>query len=298
MKRRLVICVAVLWLVACGGGGGGASSSTPTPVPIKEKLVGEIFSVPAELATSSFKINAGYTGNLATSRAIKAAGMASILDLLLMSPVADGLGNPRSAIAPDAELKLTQYVSDNADLLGVGVRVLITDEVFSSSGDDTDSVVALERQFTALKAGVALVRKYIPQASIGITVSPYAAQGKPNTLAYALKAVALVDWVGTDPYWLGDPSTVAYLHEWSRTFHSLAKQANPHVETLFIAQAFKFPSWDLAVFNSFIAQELVHAEQYDGILFFGWQFVSEIDISTAGKFFPDASKQLYKKYLK
>jgi hypothetical protein len=290
--------MSVLWLVACGGGGGGESSSTPTPVPVKEKLVGEIFSVPAELATSAFKINAGYTGNLATSRAIKAAGMASILDLLLMSPVADGQGNPRSAIAPDAEQKLTQYVSANADLLGNGTRVLITDEVFSGSGDDSDSVVALERQLTALKAGVAMVRKYIPQASIGITVSPYAAQGKPNTLAYALKAVALVDWVGTDPYWLGDPSNVAYLHEWSRTFHGLAKQANPNVETLFIAQAFKFPSWDLAVFNSFIAQELVHAEQYDGILFFGWQFVSEIDISTAGKFLPDASKQLYKKYLK
>lgn len=298
MKRRLVICMSVLWLVACGGGGGGESSSTPTPVPIKEKLVGEIFSVPAELATSAFKINAGYTGNLATSRAIKAAGMASILDLLLMSPVADGQGNPRSAMAPDTEQKLTQYVSANADLLGNGTRVLITDEVFSGTADDSDSVVALERQLTALKAGVAMVRKYIPQASIGITVSPYAAQGKPNTLAYALKAVALVDWVGTDPYWLGDPSNVAYLHEWSRTFHGLAKQANPNVETLFIAQAFKFPSWDLAVFNSFIAQELVHAEQYDGILFFGWQFVSEIDISTAGKFLPDASKQLYKKYLK
>ena len=300
MKRRVVICVSVLWLVACGGGGGGDSSSTPTPVPvpIKEKLVGEIFSVPAELATSPFKINAGYTGNLATSRAIKAAGMASILDLLLMSPVADGQGNPRSVLAPDAEQKLTQYVRDNADLLDNGVRVLITDEVFSGTGDDSDSVVALERQLLAIKAGAALVRKHIPQASIGITVSPYAAQGKPNTLAYALKAVALVDWVGTDPYWLGDPSNVAYLHEWSRTFHGLAKQANPRVETLFIAQAFKFPSWDLATFNSFIAQELVHAEQYDGILFFGWQFVSEIDISTAGKFFPDASKQLYKKYLK
>jgi hypothetical protein len=298
MKRRLVICVTVLWLVACGGGGGGDSPNGPTPVPIKEKLVGEIFSVPAELATSSFKINAGYTGNLATSRAIKAAGMTSILDLLLVSPVADGQGNPRSAIAPEAEQKLAQYVNDNADLLGNGTRVLITDEVFFGTGDDSDSVVALERQLSALKAGAALVRKYLPQASIGITVSPYAAQGKPNTLAYALKAVALVDWVGTDPYWLGDPSTVAYLHEWSRTFHGLAKQANPRVETLFIAQAFKFASWDQAVFNRFIAQELVHAEQYDGVLFFGWQFVSEIDISTAGKFFPDATKQLYKKYLK
>ncbi|MCX7175185.1 MAG: hypothetical protein NT159_14950 [Proteobacteria bacterium] len=297
MKKCFVVLLSILCLAGCGGG-GSSGVPTPTPGPTKEKLVGEVYSSPAELATSELKVNAGYTGNLATSRAIKAAGMASILDLLFMAPVADSQGNLRSVVAPDTEQKLIQYANDNKDLLAPGARVLIIDEVFADSGDTADSVVALERQLVAINASVALVRKYLPQASVGITASPYAAQGKQNTKTYILKAVALVDWVGTDPYWYGDPSNIRYLHEWSSTFHGLAKQANPKVETLFVAQAFKFSTWDLAVFNSFIAEELGYAEQYDGMVFFGWQFVSEIDIGTAGKFFPTATKQLYKKYLK
>lgn len=297
MKKIIVVVLSVLALAGCGGG-GSSGIATATPAPVKEKLVGEVYSSPAELGTSELKVNAGYTGNLATSRAIKAAGMDSILDLLFMAPVADSQGNLRSAVAPDTEQKLIQYANDNKDLLVAGARVLIADEVFADSGDTADNVVALERQLAALRTAVALVRKHLPQASVGITASPYAAQAKPNTLAYILKVVALADWVGTDPYWYGDPSNIQYLHEWSRTFHGLAKQANPQVETLFVAQAFRFRNWDLAIFNAFIAEELGYAEQYDGIVFFGWQFVSEIDIGTAGMYFPMATKQLYGKYLK
>ena len=77
-----------------------------------------------------------------------------------------------------------------------------------------------------------------------------------------------------------------------------AKAANASVETWFIAQAFKLTSSDTATFNSFIAEELVHAEQYDNILFFGWQYVSELDRSSVGANFSPETKQLYQKYLK
>ena len=297
MKKLLVILLSAACLAACGGGSSSSTPGSPVP-PVAQRLVGEIFSSPPELATSELKINAGYAGNLPTSRAVQAAGQTNLLDLLFLHGVTDSLGNLRSALAPDAEQKLIQYASDNKDLLVPGIRVLITDEVFWTPSDPGDSVASLERQLTALKAGIALVRKHIPQASIGITVTPYAAQGHPNTLAYSLKAVALVDWVGTDPYWLGDPSSIQYLHSWSRTFHGLARQANPKVETWFIAQAFKFADWDLATFNGFIAEQLGYSDQYDHILFFGWQYVSEIDSSTAGKFFPAETKAIYKKYLK
>ena len=297
MKKLLIILLAVACLSACGGGSSSSSSAIPVP-PVAPRLVGEIFSSPSQLATSELKISAGYAGNLPTSSAIQASGKTNLLDLLFMHGVTDSLGNLRSALAPDAEQKLIQYASDNKDLLVPGIRVLVTDEVFWTPSDPSDSVASLERQVTVLKAAVALVRKHIPQASIGITVTPYAAQGRPNTLAYSLKAVALVDWVGTDPYWLGDPSSIPYLHGWSRTFHGLARQANPKVETWFIAQAFKFADWDLATFNSFIAEQLGYADQYDHLLFFGWQYVSEIYSSTAGKFFPLETKALYKKYLK
>ena len=297
MKKLLLILLSAACLAACGGGSSSSIPVSPVP-PVVPRLVGEIFSSPSELATSELKINAGYAGNLPMSRAIQASGKTNLLDLLFMHGVTDSLGNLRSALAPDAEQKLIQYASDNKDLLVPGIRVLITDEVFWTPSDPGDSVASLERQLVVLKAAIALVRKHIPQSSIGITVTPYAAQGHPNTLAYSLKAVALVDWVGTDPYWLGDPSSIPYLHSWSRTFNSMAKLANPKVETWFIAQAFKFADWDLVTFNSFVAEQLGYADQYDHILFFGWQYVSEIDSSTAGKFFPAESKALYKKYLK
>lgn len=297
MKKLLIIMLSVACLAACGGGSSSSIPVSPVP-PVVARLVGEIFSSPSELATSELKINAGYAGNLPTSRAIQASGKTNLLDLLFMHGITDSLGNLRSALAPDAEQKLIQYASDNKDLLVPGIRVLITDEVFWTPSDPGDSVASLERQLVVLKAAIALVRKHIPQSSIGITVTPYAAQGRPNTLAYSLKAVALVDWVGTDPYWLGDLSSIQYLHSWSRTFNSMAKQANPKVETWFIAQAFKFVDWDQLTFNSFVAEQLGYSDQYDHILFFGWQYVSEIDSSTAGKFFPAESKALYKKYLK
>lgn len=299
MIARLVgLILTVTALVACGGGGGSGSTS-PTLPPVVQRLVGEVFSLPAEMETAELRSNVGYTGSLQTSRAIQAAGKQNILDLLFMLPPGDAQhGRPRDHVAPGAEQKLIQYALDNKDLLVPGIRLLVADEVFWNPTVPSDSVDVLQPQLTALGDALALVRKHIPQASVGITVTPYAAIGQPNTLAYIKKAIALVDWVGTDPYLFDDLTVVQSLHDWSRTFHGVAKQANPKVETWFIAQAFKFPQTDLAIFNGFIAQELVYAEQYDHLLFFGWQFASEIDMAAAGVNFPAETKLLYKKYYK
>lgn len=201
-------------------------------------------------------------------------------------------------LAPDAEQRLLRYIQDNRDLLEPGVRVLLFDEVFWDPYSQSDSMEVLQPQFDSLRAAVALVRKHLPKVSIGITVTPYASFGKPNTLEFTKQVIALVDWVGTDPYWFGVQEDLARLHDWSRSFHALAKQANPRVETWFIAQAFKFAAWDSATFNSFIAEQLRYANQYDHIMFFGWQYVSELDPTTAGAFFPPETKRVYASYLK
>ena len=201
-------------------------------------------------------------------------------------------------LASDAEQRLLRYIQDNRDLLEPGVRVLVYDEVFWNPDFQSDAIDVLQPQLEALRAGIALVRKHLPQVSIGITVTPYASFEKPNTLAFTKQILALVDWVGTDPYWFGAPEDIAPLHDWSRTFHALAKQANPRVETWFIAQAFKFAAWDSATYNRFIAEQLRYAEQYDHIMFFGWQYVSELDPTTAGAYFPPETKRVYASYLK
>jgi hypothetical protein len=286
IRTGIAVIFTALACTGCGGGGGGgnsASASVSTPI----KLVGEIIANPEQLASSSLQTNAGYSGNLTTSRAIAQAGKTNLLDLLFLTSA--------SVTSPaDAEKQLLEYMADNGDLLTSGVRVVVADEVYLNNNP-------LQPQWEKIQTAIALVRQHLPNVSVGVTVSPYATFGtfgKPNTLEFIKKTIALVDWVATDPYWFGDAATIPDLHAWSRDFHVLAKHTKPSVETWFIAQAFQFPQWDKVVFNQFIAEQLGYAEQYDHVLFFGWQFVSELDESTAGIHFSVDTRQLYKKYLK
>ena len=299
MNRRIVslgVFVCAACLASCGGG-TSLPGSAPAP---KQRLVGEVFATAGEIPTAEIVSNAGYAGNLPMSRAIRDAGKQNLLDMLFMfrPALVAGQEHPIKLFAPDSAQRLRDYVSTNADLLMPGIRVLILDEIYWNPPNQSDDPALLQLQLDALKTAVAVVRNVLPNAAIGITVTPYATFGRPNTVDYIKRAVALVDWVGTDPYWLGDPSNVQALHDWSRTFHGVAKAANGSVETWFIAQAFKLPSSDLATFNRFIAEELVHAEQYDNILFFGWQFASELDVSSIGANFPPETKRLYLKFFK
>ncbi|MBI2771829.1 MAG: hypothetical protein HYX47_19560 [Burkholderiales bacterium] len=292
--RALATALLVSFLVACGGGGGGGA--TPAP-PATAQMVGEIFSTPSEIGTAEIRSGFGYAGNLPTSSAIQAAGKQNILDLLFMTRGAVAGDRLQGRLAPNVEQQLAQYASDNRALLVPGIRVLVADEVYWNPPDQDDSTPVLQRQLDALAQAVALVRKYIPLASVGVTATPYSSFGRPNTVAFIRKAIALVDWVGTDAYWLGDPATVPALHAWSRDFPALAKAANPRVETWYIAQAFRLPSWDLATFRAFIGEELGYAQAYDGVLFFGWQFASELDAQSIGAKFDADTKRLYQRYL-
>jgi hypothetical protein len=298
MKKMILAAMAAFLVVACGGGGSGTAAS-PSPQPIAgHKLAGEVVATASQLASSELRTNAGYAGNVPTSYAIQSAGQENMLNLLFMLSGAGTTGRNHDRLADDAEENLARYVRDHAALLTPGVRLLVLDEVYWNPPDARDSVEVLQPQLEALAAAVSMVRRYVPHARIGITVTPYAMTDRPNTLEYARRAIALVDWVATDPYWFGDPANVQSLLAWSGSFHALARQANPRVETWFIAQAFKFPEWDNAVFARFIEQQLRDAEQYDHILFFGWQFTSELDPATAGTHFPAETKRLYSKYLK
>lgn len=299
MSKWTRTLLALFFAVCLSSCGGGASTAGSSPAP-KQRLVGEVFATPAEILTAQIVSNAGYAGNLPMSRAIRDAGKQNLLDMIFMfrPTLVAGQEHPIKLFAPDAAQTLQEYARTNADLLVPGIRVLILDEIFWNPPNQSDDPALLQLQLDALKTAVAVVRNVLPNAAIGITVTPYATFGRPNTVDSIKRAVALVDWVGTDPYWLGDPSNIQGLHDWSRTFNDVAKAANSSVETWFIAQAFKLPGSDLATFNRFIAEELLHAERYDHILFFGWQFASELDESSVGANFPLETKRLYQKYLK
>ena len=286
---KKVWAVVVFTALTCSGCGGGGSTGTAAVNAPATRWVGEIIANPNQLASSSLRVNATYSGDVATSRAAARAGYTNLLDLLFVTSETD---------AAQRVARLQRYVAENGDLLTAGVRVLVSDEVYWKA----ETPEQLAQHWETIQAGIALVRQTLPQVRIGITVSPYATIDRPamaqETMAYIQKTIALVDWVATDPYWFGDTAKIPALHAWSSSFHALAKGVKPSVETWFVAQAFRFPQWDAVAFNQFIAEELKYAEQYDHLIFFGWQFVSELDPSTAGMFFLTDTRQLYSKFLK
>lgn len=286
--KYLVATVVSLFLIGCGGGG-----TSPELPAANTQVIGEIFSTPAQLSQSELRTSIGYSGNVATSRAIQASGRANILDMLF---VTDG-SSTTGRLSPDLSNQIDNYISANLDLLRPGVRVLVADEVFWNPPNNSDDPAVLQSELTALKSAVALLRTKLPNASIGITVTPYATFSRPNTLQYIRQAIALVDWVGTDPYWLGDTATIPALHAWTSAFPKLARAARPGVEVWYVAQAFRLESWDLSVFRGFIAEELAMTPAYDGVLFFGWQFASEIDTAITGNRFDAQTKELYRRFM-
>ncbi len=301
LAQPLLAGLLALSLTACGGGAGnaGTQGAPPTPVPpVLTQKVADIFVTAEQIGTAEIKSDFGYSGLLPVSQAIAASGKGNILDMLFMTRGSAADDKLQGRLAADVQAQLQRYTTDNRALLVPGIRVVVVDEIFWNPPSQDDSPAVLQRQLDALTTAVELVRKAIPQASIGMTVTPHATFNRPNTVEFVRKAIALVDWVGTDPYWFGDTASIAPLHAWSKGFHALAKAANPRVETWYIAQAYRLPEFDLATFRSYITEELTYASGYDGVLFFGWQYASELDNTSRGALFDADTKRIYQRYLK
>ena len=297
MKKRVLLQLALVALLAgCGGGGGGSDDPVPIPQP---RLVGEVFGTPAHVANADIVSNVGYAGNvnnLETSRAIQKAGKANLLDFLFMFPTHD---RGQIRLVENAAARLDSYIAQNGDLLTPGMHVYLIDEMYlQATLAGGDNPVEYQAQLDDLKRGIALVRQKLPSAKLGISFSPHATFGNPKLMPFIQSAIALVDWVGTTSYWLGDKATVPALHEWSRTLPGIAKAAQPKVETWYIAQAFREPAWDKQAFRDYMQVELQLSDMYDAVIFFGWQETSELSAQTAGRFFEPETRAVYGRFLK
>lgn len=295
MKKRLLLQLTLVTvLAACGGGGSSSDGTTPTP----SRLVGEIFGSPEQLATSDLVTNAGYGGYggaLETSRAIQKAGKTNLLDFLFLFTISD---KGAARLVGDAPAVLDAYIARNSDLLQPGVYVYLLDEMYLKASLVADDPAEYQAQLDDLRRAVVLVRQRLPQVKIGLSFSPHAALGHPQVMPFIARAIGLVDWVGTTTYWLGDKTTTAALHDWSRTLPGLAKAAQPKVETWYIAQAFREPGWDRQAFREFMQTELQISDSYDAIVFFGWQETSELSKQTAGRYFEAETRAVYSRFLK
>lgn len=295
MQKRLFLQLAMVTMLAGCGGGGDRTGPTTEPT----RLVGEIFGTPAQIANAEIVSNVGYGGNrndLQTSRAIQQAGKANMLDFLFMFPLSEG-GKIR--LADNASKKLDSYIAQYPDLLVPGVRLYLIDEMYlAATLAGKNDAAEYNAQLNDLVRGVALVREKLPTARIGISFSPHATFGNPAVLPFIRMAIAQVDWVGSTSYWMGDPATVPALHEWSRALPGIAKTTQPRVETWYIAQAFRDPSWDRQTFREYMQTELQISDSYDAIIFFGWQEVSELSGETAGQLFEPETRAVYRRFLK
>lgn len=295
MKKRLLLQLTLVGLLAaCGGGGGSSDGPTPTP----QRLVGEIFGTPEQVATSDLVTNAGYGGYggaLETSRAIQKAGKTNMLDFLFLFNISD---KGAARLVSDAPAVLEAYIAKNADLLQPGVYVYLLDEMYLKASLVADDPAEYQAQLDDLKRAAALVRQRLPQVKLGLSFSPHATFGHPKVMPFIAPAIAQVDWVGTTTYWLGDKTTTSALHDWSRALPGLARAAQPKVETWYIAQAFREPAWDKQVFREFMQTELQISDSYDAIIFFGWQETSELSRQTAGRYFEAETRAVYSRFLK
>lgn len=224
MKKRLLLQLTLVGLLAaCGGGGGSSDGPTPTP----QRLVGEIFGTPEQVATSDLVTNAGYGGYggaLETSRAIQKAGKTNMLDFLFLFNISD---KGAARLVSDAPAVLEAYIAKNADLLQPGVYVYLLDEMYLKASLVEDDPAEYQAQLDDLKRAAALVRQRLPQVKLGLSFSPHATFGHPKVMPFIAPAIAQVDWVGTTTYWLGDKTTTSALHDWSRALPGLARAAQP-----------------------------------------------------------------------
>lgn len=118
-----------------------------------------------------------------------------MLDFLFLFPTFEG-GKIR--LATDAAARLDSYIAQNADLLVPGVRLYLIDEMYlAATLAGGDGPVEYQAQLDDLMRGIALVRKKLPTAKMGISFSPHATFDKPGVMPFIRAAIAQVDWVGT-----------------------------------------------------------------------------------------------------
>jgi hypothetical protein len=173
-------------------------------------------------------------------------------------------GRPRDTIAVDAEQRLIQYALGQQGPAGAGHTCAGLPTRCTGTRLCRATVWPYcKPQLNALGAAIALVRKHIPQASVGITVTPYARHWQTrNTLEYTKKAIAPGGLGGNGPpIGLARRPPLPICMHGLQVFHGIAKTGpTPRLRPGLLHRPSNFRHGDLPMFNDFIRQQLVYAQ--------------------------------------
>lgn len=273
-------------------------TSTAELQPLADRLIGELLPTYDHLKTADFPTSVSFPLNLDDATLIADSGRSVFLGLEIWQR--DSYNN--KVLKPNASQILNNLLARYPLFKVPGVRIFVLDEMFWTGTGTGD----LDLQFSEVMKAVRLVRSTLPNAKLGINFTPatiFALQNNKvlndKALDYIKKALALLDWMGFDPYTFDmssfGPYSLDNLVSIAENAADFSRQANPRIERWLVLQGFANPSWNLVEFSKFIQKQMdIANEKYEGTIVFGWQ-LQGIDLpdSWAGMHFPPWLKTIY-----
>lgn len=251
-----------------------------------------------DLGHQGFSSRFDLTENLNTAASIVSQGRVPILGLggLLFEPSNGAL---QAQAAQDLDRAIAQYPTVFS---APGLSIEVMDEPFLNADP-----ASLAFRIDQLNKGIALLRKALPAASLGVAVAPVW-QVDPNMIPSVEAIAPGLDWMATDPYAFSlDAAALDGALQRAHEFAAYLDTRHPGLKRWLILQGFAPPAaplpgaWtsaQLAIFQQFIAEMVeISKSRYHGTLVWGWSNGAELPDGYTGKNFPPALKAFYSSVL-
>jgi hypothetical protein len=237
--------------------------------------------------------------SLSDARSMRKRGLEPIL------PITGIFDEYSKELLPDFQARINRLVNENADLFAEqGVKIEIVDEIYMDGLGGNITAKARARQSASAIAATNAVRAAVPNALVGMVISPEVWLLDPAVLDEAAQLATWMDWVGIDPYLfkLSQTEVDVKIHATNEFADRMAQHAPGAKRYLFI-QGFAFsyggyaPSeWSESqakIFTGYIAALIGLAEEKFNISsVWGWGY--SVDGTTAGMNFPPGISAFYK----
>ncbi len=198
-------------------------------------------------------------------------------------------------LRPDAEQRLKNSVAKFPNVFNdPKLLIEVQDEPYWNLGKPLE--IDLNKSINETKQALALVRKYVPTASIGIVfVSLY--NQNPTIKKGMIEVMPLCDWVSVDPYAFNSTEYSDRLNE-TVDFTKLANEYSPNAKKYLIIQGFgpldinEWNNTNTIQYEDFLGKMFDYSvTYYDGAIMFGWTDGNGDIMSQRGMYYPKDLKE-------